>query len=128
MSPVAGRNFRVWTNLLTKETLTGPAWADQTHGFDTLPPLVRRDSVLPLGASEDGPEYDWADGVHLGLHELTALVGRTPRARRGPVTRRDPRQYVRSESFSTTCSPRHPAPTASRTRQSCRATFPAAAT
>ena len=60
----------VWTNLLTNERLTGPAWFDQTHGFDTLPLLVRPDTVLPLGASEDGPDYDWADGVHLVLHEL----------------------------------------------------------
>ncbi len=59
-----------WTNLLTGERLVGPRWVTQTHGFDTLPLLVRPDSVLPLGAGEDGPVYDWADGAELLLHEL----------------------------------------------------------
>lgn len=59
-----------WTDLLTGERLAGPGWVHQTRGFDTLPLLVRPDSVLALGASEEGPEYDWADGVELLLHEL----------------------------------------------------------
>lgn len=59
-----------WTSLLDGSTLTGPAWVRQTHGFDSLPLLVRPDTVLPVGAVDDRPEYDYADGVTLELFEL----------------------------------------------------------
>ncbi|PJI93405.1 alpha-xylosidase [Luteimicrobium subarcticum] len=59
-----------WTDLLSGETLTGPRWVEQRHGFDSLPVLVRPGTVLPVGASDDAPEYDWADGVTLRLFEL----------------------------------------------------------
>ncbi|MFE4056485.1 alpha-xylosidase [Streptomyces sp. NPDC059096] len=58
----------VWTNILTGAQVTGPGWQSETHGFDTLPLLARPGSVLPLGAVEEGPEYDWADGVTLRVH------------------------------------------------------------
>jgi alpha-D-xyloside xylohydrolase len=59
-----------WTNLLTDETLTGPRWVRQRHGFDTLPLLVRPGAVLPLGARTDRPDYDYADGVRLAVFEF----------------------------------------------------------
>ncbi|KND37563.1 alpha-xylosidase [Streptomyces acidiscabies] len=57
-----------WTSLLTGETITGPRWADEQHGFDSLPLLVRPGTVLPIGAVDDTPEYDYAAGVTLHLH------------------------------------------------------------
>jgi alpha-D-xyloside xylohydrolase len=57
-----------WTHLLTGERVQGPGWRRETHGFDTLPLLARPGSVVPFGASEEGPEYDWADGVTLRVH------------------------------------------------------------
>ncbi|MEU1619812.1 alpha-xylosidase [Streptomyces sp. NPDC005722] len=57
-----------WTHLLTGERVEGPGWRRETHGFDTLPLLARPGSVVPFGAAEEAPEYDWADGVTLRVH------------------------------------------------------------
>jgi alpha-D-xyloside xylohydrolase len=54
-----------WTDLLSGEQFTGPRWVDQTHGFDTLPVLVREGAVIPIGAVDDRPEYDWSSDVEL---------------------------------------------------------------
>ena len=59
-----------WTSLLTGETVTGPRWERQVHGFDSLPLYVRPGTVLPVGARHDAPEYAWADGVTLRCYEL----------------------------------------------------------
>ncbi|CAM3708127.1 alpha-xylosidase [Isoptericola cucumis] len=66
-----------WTRLLdgatTHEALvTGPRWVTETHGFDSLPLLVRPGTVLPVGARADRPDYAWADGVTLRCVELPA--------------------------------------------------------
>ncbi|AYY13433.1 alpha-xylosidase [Actinobacteria bacterium YIM 96077] len=60
-----------WTSLLDGSTVQGPRWFTQTHGFDSLPLLVRPDTVLPIGAVDDRPDYDYADGVTLWLYELS---------------------------------------------------------
>lgn len=60
----------VWTSLLTGEQVTGPRWYSETHDFLSLPVYVRPDTVLPVGAREDRPDYVWADGVTLRLFEL----------------------------------------------------------
>ncbi|MET3975796.1 alpha-xylosidase [Cellulosimicrobium sp. TH-20] len=66
-----------WTRLVQpddgaalSETVTGPRWVTETHGFDSLPVLVRPGTVLPVGARTDRPDYDWADGVTLHAFEL----------------------------------------------------------
>jgi alpha-D-xyloside xylohydrolase len=57
-----------WTHLLTGERVAGPGWRRETHGFDTLPLLARPGSVVPFGAVDEGPEYNWVDGVTLRVH------------------------------------------------------------
>jgi alpha-D-xyloside xylohydrolase len=54
-----------WTHLLTGEQLAGSRWVTETHGFDSLPVLVREGAVIAVGAVDDRPDYDWADGVEL---------------------------------------------------------------
>ncbi|MYX73193.1 TIM-barrel domain-containing protein, partial [Streptomyces sp. SID3915] len=54
-----------WTSLLTGESVTGPAWRHETHGFDSLPLLVRDGAVLPWGADDQRPDGDWLDGLTL---------------------------------------------------------------
>jgi alpha-D-xyloside xylohydrolase len=54
-----------WTNVVSGEQLTGPAWVTQKHDFDSLPVLARPGSVIPFGAIQDRPDYAWADGVEL---------------------------------------------------------------
>ncbi len=66
-----------WTGLLDGRTVVGPGWVQEVHGFDSLPLLVRPGSVIPIGARDDGPEYDYADGVALHLFDPDSLTETT---------------------------------------------------
>ncbi len=59
-----------WTHLLTGEVIEGPRWVKETHGFLSLPLLVRPNSVIPMGHHSDRPDYDYADGVTLQIYQL----------------------------------------------------------
>ncbi|WP_435642322.1 alpha-xylosidase [Streptomyces sp. H49] len=61
----------VWTHLLTGETVTGPAWRTERHGYDSLPLYVREGAVLPLAAEGRRPDGDWLDGITLLAHPAT---------------------------------------------------------
>jgi len=54
-----------WTHLLTGERVTGGGWRREVHGFDSLPLYVRPGTVLPWGAGDDRPDYDYHDGLRL---------------------------------------------------------------
>ncbi|MFH9466609.1 alpha-xylosidase [Streptomyces clavifer] len=54
-----------WTHLLTGDTVTGPTWRREIHGFDSLPLLVRQGAVLALGADESRPDGAWLDDLEL---------------------------------------------------------------
>ncbi|TDU83384.1 alpha-D-xyloside xylohydrolase [Kribbella voronezhensis] len=54
-----------WTHLLTGEQFDGSRWVTRSYGFDELPLLARQGAVIPFGAVDDRPEYDWTDGVEL---------------------------------------------------------------
>lgn len=58
-----------WTNLLTGEAVQGGAWRHETHGFMTLPLMVRQNAVIPIGARDDRPDYDYTDGITLHVFE-----------------------------------------------------------
>jgi alpha-D-xyloside xylohydrolase len=58
-----------WTRWSTGETVEGPRWVRETHGFDSVPLLVRPGAVIPEGARHDRPDYDYADGVTLRLYQ-----------------------------------------------------------
>jgi alpha-D-xyloside xylohydrolase len=68
-----------WTNLLDGSTVSGPRWVEQTHGFDSVPLLVRPGAVIPIGGRDDSPEYDYADGVTLALFGVDALTAQSVR-------------------------------------------------
>ncbi|GAA4895091.1 alpha-xylosidase [Streptomonospora salina] len=57
-----------WRHLLTGEAVQGPAWRREEHAFDSLPLLVRPGAVLPMGAVQERPDYDFADGVTLCVY------------------------------------------------------------
>ncbi|GGD74421.1 alpha-xylosidase [Microbacterium murale] len=54
-----------WTSLLTGEVVVGGRWLRETHGYTSLPLYVRPGAVLPWGAREDRPDYDYHDGLTL---------------------------------------------------------------
>ncbi len=59
-----------WTNLLTGLVHEGPGWHRERHGFLSLPLMVRPNTVLPLGAVDNRPDYDYAAGVTFRVYEL----------------------------------------------------------
>jgi alpha-D-xyloside xylohydrolase len=59
-----------WTNLLDGNIVEGPCWVRETHGFMSLPLLVRPNTVLPVGSRTDKPDYDYSDGVTLQVYQL----------------------------------------------------------
>ena len=54
-----------WTDLLTGRVQEGPGWRREQHDFLSLPLMVRPGTILPLGAVDDRPDYDYADGGHV---------------------------------------------------------------
>jgi alpha-D-xyloside xylohydrolase len=60
-----------WTNFLNGQVIEGPAWVQEQHGFLSLPLLARPNAVIPVGACDDRPDYDYAEGVTLQAYELT---------------------------------------------------------
>jgi alpha-D-xyloside xylohydrolase len=59
-----------WTNLFTGEVKVGPGWIRETHGFLSLPLMVRPNSVIAVGACDDRPDYDYGAGVTLQVYEM----------------------------------------------------------
>ena len=42
----------------------------EQHGTLSLPLMVRPNTVLPVGANEDRPDYEYADGIVYHVFEL----------------------------------------------------------
>jgi alpha-D-xyloside xylohydrolase len=59
-----------WTNFITGAVAQGPGWMRERHDFMSLPLMVRPNSVIAVGARDDRPDYDYADGVTLQVYEL----------------------------------------------------------
>ncbi|OLF12186.1 alpha-xylosidase [Actinophytocola xinjiangensis] len=59
-----------WTHFVTGERVSGPRWVRERHGFDSVPLFVRPGAVVPVGAVDDRPDYDFAEGVTLGVYGL----------------------------------------------------------
>ncbi|RSM75716.1 alpha-xylosidase [Amycolatopsis sp. WAC 01375] len=79
----------VWTDFFTGDEIQGPRWVTTVCDMLTVPLLVRPNTVLPLGAVDDRPDYDYAAGVTLRLYRLedgtritTTVGGSTFRTRR----------------------------------------------
>jgi alpha-D-xyloside xylohydrolase len=59
-----------WTHLTSGAVVEGGRWVRETHGYLSLPLLARPNAVLPVGANEQRPDYDYADGVTFHVFEL----------------------------------------------------------
>jgi alpha-D-xyloside xylohydrolase len=57
-----------WTYVLTGEIVQGPRWVKENHSAMSVPLLARPGAVIPAGAVEDRPDYDWAGGVTLRVY------------------------------------------------------------
>ena len=63
-----------WTSCWTGPPSPARGGSPRRHGFDSLPLLVRPGSVIPIGAHDDKPDYDYPDGVALHLFGVDALT------------------------------------------------------
>jgi alpha-D-xyloside xylohydrolase len=66
-----------WTGYLTGETLQGPGWFRERHGFLSLPLYVRDGAVLAVGSRDDRPDYDYLEGLTLVVYPSTSGAART---------------------------------------------------
>ncbi len=60
-----------WTNFLTGKAQEGPGWRREQHGFLSLPLMVRPNTIIPLGAIDHRPDYDYAENVTFRVFELS---------------------------------------------------------
>jgi alpha-D-xyloside xylohydrolase len=77
-----------WTNFLTGQVVEGGHWIHEKHGYLSLPLMARPNTIIPVGANEQRPDYDYADGVTFHVFELqdgATLSARVP-AMNGDVT------------------------------------------
>jgi len=58
-----------WTNYLSNDVVEGGRWVRETHGYLSLPLMVRPNSIIAVGANEQKPDYDFADGVTFHIFE-----------------------------------------------------------
>ena len=54
-----------WKNMLDGEILTGGRFYERTYDYFHLPLFVRGGSLLAIGANDQQPDYDYAEGVTL---------------------------------------------------------------
>jgi alpha-D-xyloside xylohydrolase len=59
-----------WTNFLSGEVVGGGRWVREQHGYLSLPLMARPNAIIPVGAGEQRPDYDYADGVTFHVFAL----------------------------------------------------------
>jgi len=59
-----------WTNFITNSTVDGGRWVREKHGYLSLPLMARPNSIIPVGANDKKPDYDYADGVTFHVFQL----------------------------------------------------------
>lgn len=59
-----------WTHFLSNKRYEGGGWIKENYDFFSLPLLVRENSIVPMGANNQSPEYVYTDGLTLHIFEL----------------------------------------------------------
>ena len=60
-----------WTNFFTGEQEAGGKWYSRKVDYCDIPLMVRPNSVIPFGYSEEGPEYDYGENITFRVYEVT---------------------------------------------------------
>ena len=60
-----------WTNFFTGEEKNGGEWVTEKHDYLSIPLMVRENSIIIIGAHDDKPDYDYADGAEVRIYALT---------------------------------------------------------
>jgi alpha-D-xyloside xylohydrolase len=59
-----------WTNFFSERRVQGGHWITEEHGFQSLPLLVRPNTLLAFGAVDSRPDYDFGSDPTLTLYAL----------------------------------------------------------
>lgn len=84
-----------WTNFLSGAVVEGGRWVREQHGYLSLPLMVRPNTLLPVGANDRRPDYDYSNGVTLHLFELVDGATATtsfPAGQGGPLVQAEARR------------------------------------
>ena len=65
-----GGKTQTWTNFFTGEEQVSGQWYTGKYGYCDIPLMARPNSIIAVGASDNGPEYDYADNVLLRIFAL----------------------------------------------------------
>lgn len=60
----------LWTHFLTGEVVKGGTWRREQVGYLSIPLWVPENTILPVGAGENQPDYDYAEGITLQVFNL----------------------------------------------------------
>ncbi len=59
-----------WTHLLSNEVREGGGWQKDCCDFFSLPLYARENSIIPFGAVNNAPDYDYAENITLHIFAL----------------------------------------------------------
>lgn len=59
-----------WTHLLSNQVIEGGAWRVEQHDYFSLPLMVRENTILPIGANRQTPDYDYGKDLELHIFAL----------------------------------------------------------
>ena len=59
-----------WTNFITGKVYEGGRWIRENHGYLSIPMMVKENSIIPVGAVDNVPNYDYGKDVTLKVFNL----------------------------------------------------------
>ncbi|MGP4039765.1 alpha-xylosidase [Gracilibacillus sp. D59] len=59
-----------WTHLISGEVVEGGSWREEKYDYMSLPLFVKENTILPVGANMDKPDYDYRDHVTYCIYQL----------------------------------------------------------
>jgi alpha-D-xyloside xylohydrolase len=92
-----------WTHFLTGQVVEGGRWLRERHDFLSLPLLARPNSIIAVGANDQRPDYDFADGVTFHIFEIqdgATLTCRVPTLAGAPAMTIEVTRWGKSVSIT----------------------------
>ena len=59
-----------WTNFITGKVYEGGRWIRENHGYLSIPMMIKENSIIPVGAVDNVPNYDYGKDVTLNVFNL----------------------------------------------------------
>ena len=59
-----------WTHYLTGEVVEGGKWIEEYHNYLSIPLLVKENSIIPVGMTDERADYDYANQVEFKVYEI----------------------------------------------------------